>query len=317
MTSDVAASTTVVARHLLWKMPRRLGGALNYKYLMLTRMGEALFRYIEPVGLERVLHGPAKPVRDAMLKTVQTVAARQLRLKDLNLVPAGSFERIARSTVSLTTDGFYERVRSGAIDVRRDTTIAQLRADDGRPSAELSDGTVVAADLVICGTGFRQQVDFLPAEVQERITDDRGNFALYRQIQPVGFPALSFSGYNSSFFSPLSAEVAALWIAARLKGDLDLPSEDEQRTHIETRLRWMEERTEGRHARGTNVIPFSMHNIDEMLSDLRLNVSPLTRAKQWLLPVDPSDYRAVTSALLARLASPDRAASRQEAVTRA
>jgi hypothetical protein len=111
--------------------------------------------------------------------------------------------------------------------------------------------------------------------------------------------------------------VAALWIAARLKGDLDLPSEDEQRTHIETRLRWMEERTEGRHARGTNVIPFSMHNIDEMLSDLRLNVSPLTRAKQWLLPVDPSDYRAVTSALLARLASPDRAGSRQEAVTRA
>jgi hypothetical protein len=69
----------------------------------------------------------------------------------------------------------------------------------------------------------------------------------------------------------------------------------------------MEERTEGRHARGTNVIPFSMHNIDEMLSDLRLNVSPLTRAKQWLLPIDPANYRSITSALLGRLAPPDTA----------
>ena len=44
--SEVAAQTHVVARELLWKMPRKLGNALNYKYLMLTRMGEALFRYL-------------------------------------------------------------------------------------------------------------------------------------------------------------------------------------------------------------------------------------------------------------------------------
>ena len=29
-----------------------------------------------------------------------------------------------------------------------------------------------------------------------------------------------------------------------------------------------QERTEGKHARGTNVIPFSMHNIDEMLDEV-------------------------------------------------
>jgi cation diffusion facilitator CzcD-associated flavoprotein CzcO len=43
--SKVAASTTVVARELLWKMPKRLNGVVNYKYVMLTRMGEGLFRY--------------------------------------------------------------------------------------------------------------------------------------------------------------------------------------------------------------------------------------------------------------------------------
>jgi hypothetical protein len=298
--SDVAASTTVVARGLLWKMPKRLGGVLNFKYLMLTRMGEGLFRYIRPAGVERFLHGPGRPVRDAMLAGLQAVAARQLHLRELGLVPEGGFERIARSTVSLTTDGFYERVRRGGIAVRRGTTITRLLARDGRPAAELSDGTQVAADLVVCGTGFRQRVPFLTPELQERVCDGRGNFELYRQIQPLDVPRLWFSGYNSSFFSPLSAEVAALWIAGMLRGDMVLPPVEERRAHVHARLRWMEERTEGRHARGTNIIPFSMHNIDETLGELGIDVGRRTKAKQWLLPIDPTDYAGVTRELLAR-----------------
>ena len=57
---DVAASTTVVARELIWKMPKKLGNVLNYKYLLLTRLGEGLFRYIKPKGFERFLHGPGR-----------------------------------------------------------------------------------------------------------------------------------------------------------------------------------------------------------------------------------------------------------------
>ena len=37
----------------------------------------------------------------------------------------------------------------------------------------------------------------------DRVTDDRGNFALYRQLLPVDVPNLAFNGYNSSFFSQL------------------------------------------------------------------------------------------------------------------
>ena len=42
----------------------------------------------------------------------------------------------------------------------------------------------------------------------------------------------------------------------------------------------MEERTEGHHARGTNIIPFSLHNIDEILSDVGLDVSQAKKAEQ-------------------------------------
>ncbi|MEV1076386.1 flavin-containing monooxygenase [Micromonospora parva] len=303
--SEVAAQTHVVARELLWKMPRKLGGALNYKYLLLTRMGEALFRYLHLKGFERFLHGPGNGLRQRMVTSVGSVATRQFNLRALGLVPNGSFEDIARSTVSLATEGFFERVTDGRIVVHRDQVITELLVDDGgRPAARLADGTVLPADLVICGTGFRQHVPFLDEAVHARLQDDAGNFMLYRQILPIGVPRLTFAGYNSSFFSPLSAEMAAVWTAAYLRGGITLPPEDRMRDEVRARLAWMAARTNGRHARGTNIIPFSMHNIDEVLDELGLNLGSLTRARQWLFPVDPGSYRGVTAQMIRRTADP-------------
>ncbi|MFI6243725.1 hypothetical protein ACIBEF_28035 [Micromonospora sp. NPDC050795] len=85
--------------------------------------------------------------------------------------------------------------------------ITELLVEGGRPAARLADGTVLPADLVICGTGFRQHVPFFDEALHARLQDDAGNFMLYRQILPIGVPRLTFAGYNSSFFSPLSAEM--------------------------------------------------------------------------------------------------------------
>ncbi|MFI6064176.1 flavin-containing monooxygenase [Micromonospora sp. NPDC051227] len=302
--SEVAAQTHVVARELLWKMPRKLGGALNYKYLLLTRMGEALFRYLHLRGFERFLHGPGDGLRRRMVDSVGSVATRQLNLRELGLVPKGSFEDIARSTVSLATEGFFERVTDGRIAVHREQVITELLVEGGRPAARLADGTVLPADLVICGTGFRQHVPFFDDALHARLQDDAGNFMLYRQILPIGVPRLTFAGYNSSFFSPLSAEMAAVWTAAYLRGGITVPTEVRMRDEVRARLFWMAKRTNGRHARGTNIIPFSMHNIDEVLDELGLNVGPLTRARQWLFPVDPGSYRTVTAQMIRRTADP-------------
>jgi len=297
---DVAASTKVIARELLWKMPRKILNLINYKYLMLTRLGEGLFPYMQIKGFERFLHGPGRKVRDNMIASLQKVATRQLKLEKLGLVPEGTFDRIARSTVSLATDELYQQVESGRTEVARECEITSLGARDGKPVATLSDGRTVPADVVICGTGFKQVVPFFSEALQQQLTDERGNFQLYRQILPLKVKRLYFCGYNSSFYSPLSAEVAAWWIAAYLMGGLKLPSYEQQLEHVRARLKWMEERTEGKHARGTNIIPFSLHNIDEMLGDIGIDVGPFTRFKQWLLPVDARDYRVVSRKLRAR-----------------
>jgi hypothetical protein len=301
--SEVAASTDVIARQLLWKVPRKIGGFLNFKLLLLTRLGEALFRYLRLRGFEKFLHGPGDGLRGRMINSIGSVSVRQFGLARLGLVPAGRMEDIVRGAIGLATEGFFEGVVDGSIVVHRDRTIARLFAQDDRPFAELSDGTTLPADLVVCATGFTQGVPFLSQDVQKQLLDERGNFMLYRQILPVDVPGLYFNGYNSSFFSPLNAEMAAVWIAADLAGAVPLPDAEIMRREVVDQLAFMDSATDTHHCRGTKIIPFSMHNVDEVLGDLDLNISALVRASHWLGPVNPAAYRRVTPALLKRLAS--------------
>jgi cation diffusion facilitator CzcD-associated flavoprotein CzcO len=301
--SQVAASTDVIARQMLWKVPRRIGGFLNFKMLLLTRLGEALFRYRYLRGFEKFLHGPGNGLRTRMINSIGSVSVRQFGLNQAGLVPAGHMEDIVRGAIGLATEGFFEGVVDGRIAVHRDRTITRLHAADGKPVAELSDGTMLPADLIICATGFTQGVPFLPGDVRERLLDEHGNFLLYRQIRPIGVPGLYFNGYNSSFFSPLNAEMAALWIAADLAGQVPLPEADIMRGDVVAQLAFMDAATSGHHCQGTKIIPFSMHNVDEVLGDLGLNISARVRASHWINPIDPAAYRGVTPALLKRLSS--------------
>jgi cation diffusion facilitator CzcD-associated flavoprotein CzcO len=302
--SQVAASTDVIARQLLWKVPRRIGGFLNFKMLLLTRMGEALFRYRYLRGVERFLHGPGNGLRGRMINSIGSVSVRQFGLARSGLVPAGQMEDIVRGAIGLATEGFFEGVEDGSIVVHRDQVIERLSAEGGQPVAELTDGTVLPADLIVCATGFTQDVPFLPAELTATLLDERGNFLLYRQIRPAGVPGLYFNGYNSSFFSPLNAEMAAVWIAADVAGQLALPDAGVMRQAIADQLAFMDDATSGHHCRGTKIIPYSMHNVDEVLGDLGLNISARVRASHWLNPINPAAYKGVTPALLRRLRAP-------------
>jgi hypothetical protein len=181
-----------------------------------------------------------------------------------------------------------------------------LGVENGRTVATLSTGEKLPADLVICGTGWKQETPFLDAQTQARIFDAKGNFRLYRCMLPPDVANLAFNGYNSSFFSPLSAEIGALWIAAWIAGALKLPSRADQIAATDERLAWIEKRTEGKHARGTNIIPFSMHQIDEMLEDLGLPISGAQRFMEWQVPINPRAYAKMASKLKARLGVPAR-----------
>lgn len=295
--APLSASTSMIVRHLIWKIPKRIAGVLNFKHLFLNRMGEGLFPWLELKGFEAFLHGPGKPLRNGMLGTVQAIIGRQLGLKRLGLDPGTPLETIARSTVSLVTDGFYDKIGSGRIDFRRDTEIVELMPGKAR----LSDGSTIPADIVISGTGWHQRVDFLPDAVRGKVTDSQGNFRLYRSMVPLGVPRLLFNGYTSSFFCQLNTEMGAIWLAALMAGKLALPDEATMAAQIDQRLAWMDERTEGKHCKGTNIVPFSIHHIDELLEDLDLALPVGTRIRQWLRTVRASDFAGIGPKLVRRL----------------
>ncbi|WP_245545895.1 flavin-containing monooxygenase [Nocardia higoensis] len=291
--SHVAASTTVVARRLLWKMPRSLGRGLEFERLFLSRLGEAHFRYHAPRGAERFLHGAGRSFRDSDFDVVQELTIKRLGLRELDLVPEGRFEEIAQSTTSVVTEGFFEQVRAGAIRVLRDIEVAELSGRPGPPAAHLTDGSALHADLVVAATGFHQRVGFLTPYIQRQFTDEDGNFRLHRNILPTEVDNITFAGYNSGLLAPLTAEVTAHWIAAHLSGRLTLPDAEQREARIDERLRWMTAGTGGHHAHGTTVTPFTLHTIDELLADLKFKVPLRSRSAQWARRVRPGSYRGL------------------------
>jgi len=73
------------------------------------------------------------------------------------------------------------------------------------------------------------------------------------------------------------------------------------REQVTDQLAFMDDATSTHHCRGGKIIPFSMHNVDEVLGDLDVNISTPIRAWHWLMPVDPAAYRHVTPTVLKRL----------------
>jgi hypothetical protein len=233
------------------------------------------------------------PLRRFLFSSLGAITSIQLGLGRLSMVPDTPFETIARSTISLATPGLYQAISNGEIAVRRGML---LSVSPG--SVSLSDATTLPADVIVCGTGWRHDLpSFLPADLIPLLTDSSGNWTLYRHILPVKLPNLSFIGFASSLFCPLTAEISALWLAAYLTGGLlaPFPSEEEQRRQAEDEARWLGERTNGCHAKGTSIVPFSMSFVDELLEDLGVGIGWWDYLREWVLPVDPAACERLSS----------------------
>lgn len=284
--ASVATSTHVVARNIIWKIPKKIGGLLNFKHLLLTRLGEGLFSYVEIKGFDKFLHGIGTPLRKAMLGSMGAIISYQLKMKKTDLHPNKSIESISRSSISLASDGFFKAVNIGNIQVHRDTQIDTLESG----IAILKDGSRIEVDLIIAGTGFHQSIPFFDSSLLRRFTEENGDFRLYKNILPVDVPNLAFVGYNSSLMCQLSSEVGAMMVSEYLRGGLNLPCVEQQNQYIDQHLSWNRLRTDGNYFRGTYVVPFSIHQLDEVLDDMNLSLSATQKLKQWLFSIDPKVY---------------------------
>jgi dimethylaniline monooxygenase (N-oxide forming) len=305
-----AREVTLVYRRAMWKMPQRFFGRVHLKYVLTTRFSESLFRWRQPRGFERLLHGVGRGGVWLFWRGIERHLRGAFGLEASGLVPEERIERLVGCSLSLASGGFYDHVRSGRIQPRRGEP---ARFSDG--AIELVDGGRVEADVVVFGTGFRQQSPFLSDGVMRRVRGDDGCFRLYRNILPPEVPRLAFVGYNSSLYSQLTSEIGARWLAEHVGGRLALPSAAEMRRRIEERLAWFKaERPESVMA-GTCVVPFNFHCLNELLGDMGARTwRSRNRLREYLMPVDPSLYAGLKAELEAnrrRRASPREPALRR------
>jgi dimethylaniline monooxygenase (N-oxide forming) len=282
-----AKSVDLVYRRAGWKMPKYWFGFVPLRYVLTTRSAEWMFRYRALEGGERALHTLGRPLVWAFWRGVEAFVGAKQGLRRCGLRPEDRVEDFVGCTLSLETDGFFRHVHAGRIRPHRSTI---RRAMPGR--LELETGEVVDADVVIFGTGFRQQAPFLAEPVRKTVQDEEGVFHLYRNLVHPDVPRLGFVGYNSSLYSQLTSEIGARWLAEHFAGRLPLPARDAMLSEVAARWKWLRtERPRGT-AHGTCIIPFNFHYINDLLRDMgaRTRRAPLNPIREYLLPVDPSLY---------------------------
>ncbi|MBP6829064.1 MAG: NAD(P)-binding domain-containing protein [Saprospiraceae bacterium] len=299
-----ARETYLVFRQAKWKVPKRILGT-NYKYLILSRFGEAITKFRYRNRVENLIHALGLP--PMIFRRMQRIFTKQQGLKACNLVPAASLSDLLFGELSVESDGFFQQVKEEKI-----TALPGEIRSYHRGGMLLSGGERLEADTVVYGTGFSQNLPFLPKEVRQKFTDADGNYLLYRHILPVRVPALAFVGFNSSFFCNLTSEMAALWLAEWMRGSIALPSPAAMEEQILEHLNWRKQFRQNGLYRNASVYPFNLTYVDWLLKDMGARLSLPALLSEWLIVVEPSHYAPVKKKITERDGGPRKSGAKVE-----
>jgi cation diffusion facilitator CzcD-associated flavoprotein CzcO len=292
--SRTADSTTVVARTIRWKIPKDIAGGLSFRHLLLTRLGEHLMGAPRMSIASHVGAVLAMPARRTVLWLLRRHIARRSGLRAVGMMPSLPLPY----SDSLVTDGLFEAMAAGQLEVRRERSVESLGVDDGEPGVRLSDGTWLRADVVVPATGFDQDLPFFRPSLQAALQDDDGVLALHRRILPLDVPHLAFAGWGHTYRSPLTAEIGAVWLAGHLAGIVRTPTREEMRR---TADRYHLTHQQAAERREPQLPSGSFPALDQLLDDLALPLPASVRRRQWISPLEPSSYAYLLPRLQQRL----------------
>lgn len=261
--AEEGRSSTLLFRQPHWMLPRYFPSEV-FSYEML------LSRYAGKVA------GPAYCRASRVETALRTVLAPLLRLQWYGM--GWLFRRLSGMPPSMVPDeppaydmggaGFgtrlYEMVRNGEARAQR----GEIESFSGGTTLQLNTGEEIDADLVICATGWDQDLSLLSAPLQDEVQRD-GKFHLYRHIVPPTEPRLGFVGYASSTNNMLTSEIAAHWLAASFLNESLLPDVETMDDEIAERHEWVEELFPGRNE-GYFIGTYVPEYVDELIEDMGL-----------------------------------------------
>jgi dimethylaniline monooxygenase (N-oxide forming) len=260
-----ASAVTFVYREPVWRIPYFIGGLINFKRILYIRAQEEMFRGWGLSTLSRFNHAIAKPFIWANWRGLEALLKAQLKLRKCNMVPEGRIEDGINCSVPIATPGFFPMVADGRIKAIRGTFDHYA----GK-TIVMSDGQRVEADVAVLAIGFKLGVPFLPQEYRDRLIQPDGQYRLYRVIANPDLPDMGFVGFNSSFCSVLTAEIAANWLVRYADGQLARqPTTAEMHENMDMMLQFKRvERPAAGVYGGLCVAPYHFKHLDELLADM-------------------------------------------------
>ncbi|WP_109698673.1 flavin-containing monooxygenase [Chitinophaga deserti] len=288
LAADIAPECHLLFRKAQWKVPRYFGNLINMRYLLFSRFSEAFFNAPYKTPFQKFLHTAGKPMVWMQWRGLELLLKKQFSLKACNMLPTHKIEDQISCSLGVAPEGFYEKVKNGSIRAQQ----TEIEAIDGN-TLHLRNGQSIQADILVCGTGFRQSLSFLDTEHRRHIIGEQGHFQLFRNILHPEVPNLGFVGYNSSLFTTLTSEIAANWLLRYAQGRLRLPAPDQIRDDMAYMNNW---RKTGRpiagEFSGTCVAPFNFMHLDQLMRDMGLRTTATRWAPyEFFKPINPKDYR--------------------------
>lgn len=288
LSADISKTCTLLYRRAQWKVPRFFANKINMRYLLFSRFSEAFFSAHKKTGFQKLLHTIGKPMVWLQWRGLEMLLKKQFSLKACGMVPGHKIDDQISCSLGVEPVGFYEKIKTGQINALQ----TEITHFNGR-EVILKSGQVIYPDLVVCGTGFRQTLPFLPVKYQNILLNERGTYSLYRNILHPDIPNLGFVGFNSSLFTTLTSEVAAHWLAAHVKGSMQLPPRNSMLDSMTRMDAWRHNtRPIAAEFSGLCVAPFNFQHIDELMNDMGLRTKASRNfIYEFFKPINPMDYK--------------------------
>ncbi|MCP5083202.1 MAG: NAD(P)-binding domain-containing protein [Alphaproteobacteria bacterium] len=282
-----AKSVTIVYRESVWRIPYFIGGLINFKRILYIRKQENMFQAWNLGALDRFKYAIAAPFIWANWRALESLLSIQLKLGKTGLRPKQPIEDTVSCSVPIVTPGLFDLIAEGTIK-----TVQGTFDHYTKDAISLSNGQTVPADVAILAVGWKLGVPFLPEEYRAKLIESDGQYRLYRIIANPDLPDMGFVGFNSSFCTVLSAEMAANWLVRYADGMLaKQPSAAEMSEDIEMMLDWKRnKRPAAQVYGGLCSAPFHFLHFDELLADMGAAVKKRNPVAENLSPPNAEAY---------------------------
>lgn len=287
-----------VFREARWLFPRHFFGVHAVTVLFARATTAMLPAWVQPNTAQQVLHTTLRPLVDGFWQVVAAITRYQCGLHGLwrdpavrrrmrALVPDTSVPYQMRSALAQAPDEYYPMVVKGRIEPVRGELAGFYEG-----GVRLRDGTEIACDMVVASIGSPPpRFPFLPDRCRALLEGEPDGAQLYRHILHPRIPRLAFAGFNHGFLHVPGVEVATLWLAALLRGDLVLPPVEVMEENIAAVRTWKRQHTLFEPSRACGVNTRFHQYLDVLLADLGLRAHRKTTALAELVsPYMADDY---------------------------